>query len=197
MKIITAIENLTTKNIVDAYNDNLIDDNDQYIKSYKSILEYFKKSLFSKEEFIVGCHIVYGWMPRVVRINFDYLEEATELLNKVKDNAILNTDELLVLKKCIDNSMIGVSKLLHFTNPKLYPIWDSKIYFFIAEKKKRAYKNEEVVYFAYLSKMDTLSKDVDLANVISKVKKDVGFSISNVRALEIIMFYDVRNRGKM
>ena len=57
------------------------------------------------------------------------------LLNKAKSGNLLNSEELEIVKKCVNNSLVGTSKLLHFINPSIYAIWDSKIFRNITEKK--------------------------------------------------------------
>lgn len=56
------------------------------------------------------------------------LEDEVVLINKAKKGESLDEKELDLLKRRINNSMVGLSKLLHFINPEQYAIWDSKIY---------------------------------------------------------------------
>lgn len=39
----------------------------------------------------------------------------------------MSKDELHILKKVVNNSIVGVSKLLHFISPEVYTIWDSRV----------------------------------------------------------------------
>ncbi|HRL70351.1 MAG TPA: hypothetical protein PLT79_01470, partial [Flavobacterium sp.] len=46
------------------------------------------------------------------------------------------TSRLLeIVKKCINNSLVRISKLLHFINPSIYAIWVSRIFRYITRKK--------------------------------------------------------------
>lgn len=72
--------------------------------------------------------LVYGWMPRVLRIDQAHLNRAVTACNTAQ-NATVDTDVSTVIRdiaRCL-HSVVGASKLLHFINPDIFPIWDSKI----------------------------------------------------------------------
>lgn len=70
----------------------------------------------------------YGWMPRVVRINPMYVESALDAVNQALEVQCNTVSEVDIT--CIGNtlhSLVGASKVLHFVNPAVFPIWDSRI----------------------------------------------------------------------
>lgn len=109
------------------------DTDTSYTFSYSAMCNFFSmKDKISRDDVIVGIHMVYGWMPTIVHVNKDKVSEPkidriAELLNKVKDSQRLEKCELQEIVKVVNNSVIGTSKLLHFVNPEIYPIWDSRV----------------------------------------------------------------------
>lgn len=57
----------------------------------------------------------------------DNIDDVITILNKVKNHIEINNIEYGKLVDCINNSIVGVSKLIHFINPTDYPIFDSRI----------------------------------------------------------------------
>lgn len=94
--------------------------------SYKSFIEYFKdiKGELTKHNLIIGINFTYGWMPTIFKFKNFELYEIVLILNKARNIELLNESELDIIRKCLNNSLVGTSKLLHFINPNKYPIWD-------------------------------------------------------------------------
>ncbi len=113
-----------------------IEENNSYLVSYPEFIKYFSRlDIIEKHHFIIGTHFVYGWMPKVLQIKNTPFEEIIAILNKAKVGEPLEVRELDALKACINNSLVGTSKLLHFINPEQYAIWDSKIFRYVTGKK--------------------------------------------------------------
>jgi len=70
-------------------------------------------------------------MPKVRQLKNTPFEEIIAILNRAKIGEPLKVKELDALKACINNSLVGASKLLHFINPEQYAIWDSKIFKYV------------------------------------------------------------------
>ncbi|MFP7655349.1 hypothetical protein [Chryseobacterium proteolyticum] len=110
-------------------------EDNSYLISYPCFINYFKlKDRLSKQDLICSAFMIYGWMPTILKkIDYTNIDKIVDLFNKAKssDN-ILTEIEIKSLKPFTNNSLVGLSKLLHFINPNVYPIWDSKIckYFF-------------------------------------------------------------------
>lgn len=64
--------------------------------------------------------IVYGWMPTIFEFkNQEDFVVATNL-NKAKVSEPLKSKDYETLKRLLNGSLVGTSKLLHFINPEKY-----------------------------------------------------------------------------
>ncbi len=109
-----------------------------YDYSYGTLLELFEclmKQQDKKKWLIGGASLVYSWMPRALTFYTDQEECALSSLceiHKHKDKYFDQDDESIIkqlnaLKDFIDHSLVGTSKLLHFSYPTVFPIWDSLV----------------------------------------------------------------------
>jgi hypothetical protein len=101
-----------------------------YLATYPNILKIAaRRSNDRRADFYQLALFAYGWMPRVLRIEEAVLPTAIEALQKAESVTHwrdLDIDVLGALEKCL-SSMVGASKILHFSNPRVFPIWDSKV----------------------------------------------------------------------
>ena len=167
---------------------------DSYILSYPHLLSYFSsKERFATEDVVRGAHMAYGWMPTVLdlypeTLNND-LATGADLLTKAKSTGALADAEVEQLARLINNSLVGASKLLHFVSPQHFPIWDSKIYAFVFQEKPHNYRVSQVSrYRQYLAQLAQLQKDSRFTSFHSSVIRKVGYQVSELRALELVMF---------
>lgn len=168
--------------------------NDSYIETYPEFLKYFESlKLIEKHHLIISSHFVYGWMPTIIRIDIKDLDKVLFLLNAAKSGHELNINELEILKYCINNSMVGLSKLLHFMNPQDYAIWDSRIFKYLTDKKSQYGIDKAKNYHDYLKEMKEIIKHPDYNNLHSKIERHFNYSITPMRAVEILMFETNRN----
>lgn len=186
---------------------------DSYHLSYPALEKVLKgKKEVTDNDFIVLAHAVYGWMPTVLDMNKEDKENkekvkveviqdrqdksrfklGAELLTKARTKD-LTPDELKQLKVIVNNSIVGVSKLLHFTNPERYPIWDSKIYqFVLGDKaaKSTSACNKVGLYKMYCDAMHEVIKKKEYEpHSLFKTEKDLGYEASKLRAVELNMFH--------
>ena len=123
-----------------------------YFDSYFEFLKYFEElDKVDYHSLVISSHFTYGWMPTIITLDRNYTTESIHILNKVKNNNEINNTEYLTLVKCINNSIVGVSKLLHFIQPKQYPIFDSRI--------KNYFKSNDLLHSVY---KHTTSKEKDI-----------------------------------
>jgi len=165
-----------------------------YIISYPFILSFFKEiPSFSEKEFVIGSHAVYGWMPTgldlyVSKENLSF-KSCAELLNKAKNEMLLTEQEITSIAKVVNNSLVGASKLLHFTNARLYPIWDSKIYRFVHNEAPHNYRvNDPKKYLQFIKLLSKIQKHEDFQEFHKSVNKKLGYNVTEIRAIELIMF---------
>ena len=72
--------------------------------------------------------LVYGWMPRIIRIDPRHSAGAITAFG-MAIAATPHTFDHVAIQSIADclHSVVGASKLLHFANPDIFPIWDSNI----------------------------------------------------------------------
>jgi hypothetical protein len=134
-------------------------------------------------------------MPTIIRLDLKEKDKALFLLNAVKSGHILDENELKILKNVVNNSLVGLSKLLHFINPRDYAIWDSRIFKYITNKKSLYGINNTKLYLDYLSEIKRLSEHEDFYKIQSLISKNFEYEIHATRVLEITMFEMARNKS--
>jgi hypothetical protein len=184
---------------------------DHYIRSYPILLEAAEHLCETKKEDapLILAHIAYGWMPTIFK-EFDFSTPKGFIgeVRKVSDlekarGFIKNLDD-----SPINDSWVGLSKVLHFIEPELFPIWDGNVAecFFkptqYQMKKKENYicyikcieylldkdKNPEVseIVSETQTKLEKMAEN-ELSNDQREFEKDF-FKVSRVRACEFILF---------
>lgn len=92
----------------------------------------------NKDDLMYLISFAYSWMPTIPKVKYctdieNRLNKAVLFINKVKswdiDIAHLESylDDLENLKWFTNNSYVWMSKVLHFINPKLFCIYDSRV----------------------------------------------------------------------
>ena len=169
-----------------------------YILSYPHLLSYFSKDLFDAADVVRGAHMVYGWMPTVLNLypgGGVGLDEAADLLTHARKTGMLSDRDLLTLKRIINNSLVGVSKLLHFAAPNHFAIWDSNIYEFVFQEKAHGYRVDNIdKYHQYLRTLTDLQADCRFSLFHQSVNARLGYEVSKFRALELVMFLNAPKR---
>jgi hypothetical protein len=171
-----------------------------YLISYREFLIYFTNlKKIESHDFVIAAHFVYGWMPKILRLRSISNEKSfvqlypilTDILNKVKKGFLISDKELNILVKVINNSVVGVSKLLHFVNPENYAIWDSNVYRYIYEEKPHHYRvNNMGKYKSYLNTCSEISHNADFPKLHSEINEKIGYGVSSFRAIEWVMYMD-------
>lgn len=182
------------KDIFDLETWTEIPENTSYIRSYPSLLRYFEgKSILSSEDVICGAHMVYGWMPTILTLDFDQKdldpERAALLLMKARNEGQLSDDEISCLGDLVNHSLVGASKLLHFVAPESFAIWDSKVYTFVHREAPYHYRVNDIKnYRDYLNKLKLLKADSRFERFHDSVNVKIGYPVSALRAIELVMF---------
>ena len=98
MKKTPELKNLVFENI---YSESLKfypPTEDSYIKTYPEFIQFFKNiSIISKHNLVISSHFVYGWMPTIIELKFQNMEDVLKSLNKAKNGALLTIAELELL----------------------------------------------------------------------------------------------------
>lgn len=104
---------------------------DSYLCSYPFLLAHVAAlAPLDKSAFVVVAHLVYGWMPTILHLDFVALPVALQHVEEARQGAILTVSQLQQVAAAVNHSVVGASKVLHFVNPVLYPIWDRRVYRF-------------------------------------------------------------------
>lgn len=168
---------------------------DSYVRSYPHLLTFFsEKEAITESDFVCGSHMVYGWMRKTLNmnkhpeINFSC---GADILNLAKSHEILKDEHFETLAALVNNSLVGASKLLHFVNPEVYPIWDSHVFRFMRANDSGYKNNVSSIsnYTKYLAKLNELQKDPRFSTLHTNVNTKLGYKVSAIRALEIVIFY--------
>ncbi len=99
-----------------------------YLMTYPSLCAHGAVVSNDLQKFHQLAVMAYGWMPRVVRLDPHYIQSAHEALQQAQCATAENYSlvSISALANCM-RSVVGASKMLHFTNPSVFPIWDSNI----------------------------------------------------------------------
>ncbi len=172
-------------------------ENNSYIQTYPEFIKYFENvDIIERHHLVIASHFVYGWMPTIIQLNLEEEDNVLLLLNSAKKGRILNKEELGILKKSINNSLVGLSKLLHFINPRDYAIWDSRIFRYLTEKKSSYGIDNPVLYIEYLNGLKNIAQNENYEKLHQLIARNFDYEITSNRAIEITMFETDRNRKK-
>jgi len=171
--------------------DNFEATQNNYLISYPHFLNYFKNlEIINLENLVIGISFTYSWMPTILKsIKIENSEKIISILNEVKIGKEINEQQLELLKKSLNNSLVGTSKLLHFINPEKYAIWDSKVFRFLYNEEPHKYKLEKPkAYIQYLEFIKKLTTDKTFETFYNLMKEKTGTEITKFRALELTFF---------
>ncbi len=171
-----------------------------YLISYREFIDYFTNlEKIEFHNFIIATHFVYGWMPKILQLRsfpeensfMDICPSLLTTLNKIKRRLEISDKELNLLVTVINNSIVGVSKLLHFINPEDYAIWDSNVYKYIYEERPHNYRVKDIKkYKCYLQTCSEISMDAAFPDLHNEINKKIGYEVSAFRAIEWVMYMD-------
>jgi len=144
--------------------------------------------------------MVYGWMPRVLRLNADYIARAASGLRRARLVTETSCDEHVVrdLAACL-SSVVGASKILHFVNPAIFPIWDSNVEKIHSLKPVSQHHMQQVRnYVAYFNHVHALRRSAQFPDFFQKYNgvnrerlAQLGidpYQVTEVRAIEATVF---------
>lgn len=158
--------------------------------SYTEFLNYFSNlKVITKHNLIIAINFTYGWMPTIFEFKSNKFDEALEVLNNIKKGRTVTSDNLDLLKGLMNNSLVGTSKILHFIDPINFAIWDSRVYRYLTKKEPYNYRIGNCkAYMDYLILCDYLTKQKEFDSLHKKVEKKVGYSITPIRSIELVIY---------
>ena len=104
-----------------------------YLRTYPSFLAAIASPAVTSCPLTVAAGLAYAWMPRVLRLDTNHLNQAQAALSTAvamdPTNLPANpwqTAGCNHLADCL-RSVVGASKVLHFANPGAFPMWDKRV----------------------------------------------------------------------
>lgn len=189
------MKNLSFENLKKDVESFILTENDSYVDSYSEFINYFKNiDWIEKHHLVIASHFVYGWMPTIIQLDTKKVDEVLEALNAVKAGHSVTENQLQIIKQCVNNSMVGTSKLLHFINPNLYAIWDSRIFRYITGKKYSYGIEKPKTYLEYLAALNEIAKHPNYRSLHFEIERNFKYELSPLRAIEVLMFETDRQR---
>ena len=158
--------------------------------SYPEFLKYYADlQTITKHNLIIGANFTYSWMPTIFDFRSNEFDKVLIILNNAKQNIIPSVKELSTLKHCLNNSLVGPSKLLHFINPTHFAIWDSRVYHYLTKLEPHSYRlNNFNSYLDYLKFCQYITSLNEFSDIHKSVIGKVGYDITTFRAAELIMY---------
>ncbi len=188
------MHNLTLTRIQNDCTDFDVLRNPIYGQTYKELLGFFKGvTTFEYKHLYLFPQLIYGSMPTMVKIDLTHKDKLLDIFKKARNEPVLSNQEIAIVKDYINNSLVGTSKLLHFLNPRVYAIWDSRIYRYISGRKTSYDIGNIDRYLKYLEKVKDISTSKGYAEVHKKIARHFDYDIQPSRVLEIIMFQTDKN----
>ena len=167
-----------------------IDPENHYIKSYPYLLratELLCKEMGADSAIVVS-HIAYGWMRRILNYHFSKHDE--KMLHNAQNVTSFEAAQNMIEKidsSPVDNSWIGLSKVLHFTNPQFFPIWDNNVAANFYEKTENQVKKRQN-YIDYISFIQSQLDRNIVFDFQNEFKNRAKYKVSKVRACEFILY---------
>ena len=165
-----------------------IDPENRYIKSYPYLLEATK--LLHKElgadSIIAISHIAYGWMPTI--LTYDFSKHDRNILDEAQSVKSFEEARTMIGKiepSPVNNSWVGLSKVLHFANPEFFPIWDSKVAKHFGVSNQMGIRQN---YIDYISFVESQLERKIVLKVQKEFEAQAGYKVSKARACEFILY---------
>lgn len=139
----------------------------------------------------------YGWMPTILK-NFSPENFCTNtpkygVISKIR--GIQHVTDAREFLSCmeevapINRSWVGTSKLLHFLNPNLFPIWDRRVADRFSLRGPNQINKKEVYlkYFKFVH--EEIFRGYAWIDAVSdRIERDNGYRPSQVRCMELMLF---------
>ena len=163
--------------------------NNPFTFAYFAFLDYFQQlDLIEPQHVIISANFTYGWMPTMLRLKNTDFASAAHVLNQVKASESITDADFQTLINLMNNSIVGVSKLLHFVSPANYAIWDSRVVLFYAPNISAHRFQRTATYREYVQQCINISKLPAFLPIHNAVEQKVGRPITALRAIELIMY---------
>jgi hypothetical protein len=175
------MENIQSEEILNKA--HLLDNEDpghSYHKSYRHFINYFaERNEITEQDLVIGSNFTYGWMPTILNFKSRDFDLAVAALNRAKMTTRISSADLMLLKGLINNSLVGVSKLLHFINPQVYAIWDSRVCNFLTGKSHKQKVEKIDLYWSYLDLCERVTHAPQFERIHTRFANRLNFPNEN------------------
>lgn len=171
-----------------------------YLSTYPGIIQFAQQiNPDSDQQFRQLALMVYGWMPRVLRIDPAHVQQAVVAMEAARNATIGNYKVINIshIKNCL-HSLVGASKLLHFLNPEVFPIWDKRIQSFCRRPNSNYSMRKVDNYYQYADEVHAITCGPDFpeffnqycaANANRLASSNIeNYQVSQIRAVEASAF---------
>ena len=165
-------------------------DIESYTCSYIEFIKYFESKIsISRHDMIISIHFVYSWMPTIFHFKSNKFTSPLKILNKIKSGLNPSIDDIGILKKLFNNSLVGTSKLLHFISPNNLPIWDSNVYRYLTNMQPYKNRLDDIQsYLTYIEFCKEIISEPTFKYLKSRIEKKLKYKLSSMRVIEIVMY---------
>ncbi|MCP4407139.1 MAG: hypothetical protein GY807_05140 [Gammaproteobacteria bacterium] len=201
-----------------------------YRYSYDRYLQYFRDKPagedLTEQDLYVGFGFAYSWMATIKQLDprIKIIDSAVDALNEVRSihpadlgpgkikTGTISNDEVLRIQRTIEpirqflGSVTGSSKLLHFVNPEIFPIWDVTIHGYCDQNHLKNSSDSLQRYVRHTFNVHSLINDASFNEIIyhpltkalnqaHETVRDqyrIPDPMSKVRSAEFLMFFGGR-----
>lgn len=188
-KFLSKIEFITIKSLCEFAKKIGNVESDRIYQAYPYLIKFAQRETRHRDrESIIGlAHMAYGWMPTMVKCDLKKYND--NLWGKIIAGDITKAF-LSTMTAITNNSIVGASKLLHFSNPQKYAIWDSRVYRSITKDEPNNSKvNDIEKYIIYITHLRLIAKDGKTLKNYLIEQKHIKRSTSMMRCMELVLFY--------
>jgi hypothetical protein len=168
-----------------------------YHVSYQHYINFSNFHEVNNEQLIQVAGLAYSWMPTTISIVEVDLKKSVDAINNlISCNPNIDIGQIENAASFLGGSVIGLSKILHFIRPEIFPIYDTAIYCFIYGKNNRpgySTVNRADRLIAYFQDMGCLKEDCDIKkfvadDIIKPIQEKYNYQVSTIRAIELAIF---------
>ena len=164
--------------------------NQGYLRSYREFVRHAQALRpIDAGAVILVAGLVYSWMPRTLRLgSANDIAAAAAILESARRKGQLTPAAFEGLSTALGNSPVAASKALHFFHPELYPIWDSRVWRALEWHSSEVRASAGARYVRYTALVGDAASQADFSPVHRQVEQAIGYPVSRIRALELLLF---------
>lgn len=176
---------------------------DSYDQDYQEITSFVRSLDDDRDTLALHAvyRIAYSWMPTILkRIDDNGWGRHAPTSAFAAIRGVGTFDDALNFVHSmsfspVNNSWIGLSKVLHFINPAFFPIWDSRVARMFGLRQPYAFnsKNSYLTYVSFIDEVDTDTRRRASDLVNAKLQAAGLEMVTSIRAIERVLFFAGRD----